>query len=255
MAKSTAPSPKANLLRGTYAKVYTAFKRSVGEIGRVRGTPKSAAREVEKAQAVIASLLAGQLGRGGLPVVSTEAPAPKGEHWLVSGISVRNALYARDPLTVAVAYVAADGTCPIGAVYLPQEDLCIVAEAGLGVSGEGVGRLRVGGRVELDDTLAMLPWKTTDVVKMKLMDTLNKAGVHTRKSGDTLSDVVDVALGRADVAIATRATRIEALLANLILAESGGFASDIKGKPLGPDSDTLVVSNTKLHAQLVALLK
>lgn len=255
MAKSTAPSPKANLLRSTYTKLYPAFKRTVGEIGRVRGSAKSAAAEVEKAQAQIASLLAGQLGRGGLPVVTSAVEAPKGEHWLVSNISPRNALYARDPLTVGVAFVAADGTCPIGAVYMPQEGLCILAEAGLGVTGEGVGRLRVGGRVELADTVALLPWKTTDIVKMKLLETLNKAGVHTRKSGDTLADVIDVALGRGDVAIATRVTRIEALLGNLIMAESGGFASDIKGKPLGPDSETLVLGNAKLHAQLVALLK
>lgn len=255
MAKSTAPSPKANLLRSTYAKLYPAFKRGIGEIGRVRGTARSAAAEVDKAQAQIASLLAGQLGRGGQPVVTCDAATPKGEHWLVSGISPRNALYARDPLSIAVAFVAADGTCPIGAVYLPQENLCILAEAGLGVSGEGVGRLRVGGRIELNDSLAMLPWKTTDVVKLKLMETLNKANVHTRKSGDTLSDIVDVALGRADVALATRATRLEVLLGNLIMAESGGFASDINGKALSPESDTLLIGNVKLHAQLVALLK
>lgn len=254
MAKSIAASPKANLLRSTYTKLYPAFKRCVGEIGRVRGTPKSAAREAEKAQAAIWQLLEEQLGRGA-PVVTVDMEAPKGEHWLVSGISPRNVQYARAPMTVCAAFVAKDGTCPIGAIYMPIEELCIVAESGLGVSGEGLGRLRVGGRVDIADGLAMLPWKTTDVVKLGLMKKMNDANIHTRKSGDTMADVMDVALGSADVAIATRVNRLEALLSNLLMAETGGFASDMAGKPLGPDSETLLVGNIKVHAQVLALLK
>lgn len=255
MPAKTAPSPKANLLRASYGKVFTVFKRSMGEVGRVRGTPKSAERELAKAQKAVADVLVAQFGRQ-LPVVTVEDAAPKGEHWLVSGIeSPRNALYARSPLTVSVAFVAKDGTCPVGAVYLPMEELCIVAEAGLGASGEGVGRLRVGGRIELEGALAMLPAKTPDVIKLKLMEKLDKEGLHTRKSGNGMADIVEVVLGRADIAICTRVNRLEALLGNLLMAESGGFASDLKGKPVGPESETMLVGNTKLHAQALKVLK
>ncbi|MBI1308962.1 MAG: hypothetical protein GC129_03750 [Proteobacteria bacterium] len=253
MPKSVAPSPKANLLRGIYGKLAPKAKRLLGEMARVRGNATTAEREFDKAETAIAALLNELLERTGLPVVREGDAAPAGEHWLVSGlVSRRNVLYARDPVSVSVAYVAKDGTCPVGAVFLPLQDVCILAEEGLGVSGEGLGRLRVGQRGELKDTLALLPWKTADALEP--MRKLDDHTVHTRKTGSTLADVVEVAMARADMAVATRLTRLEALLANLIMAESGGFASDIAGKPLGPQSTTLVAANPKLHAKVVDLL-
>ena len=115
--------------------------------------------------------------------------------------------------------------------------------------------VRCGNRIELDDTLAMVPWKTVDVVEMGLLKALDDANIHTRKSGNTMADILDVASGKADMAIATRVTRLEALLTNLIMAESAGFASDMKGKALGPASTTLIAANPKLHSKVVALLK
>lgn len=256
MAKTpTAPNPKANVLRSLYGKLYPAFKRAVGEVGRVRVNPAAATKEVGKAQNAIASLLVDQLERTKLPVVTVADEAPAGEHWLVSGIeSARNVLYARNPLTIAVAYVAKDGTCPVGAIYMPQDEICVIAEAGVGVSAEGFGRFRCANRLDLDNALAMLPVKTVDVVTLRLMEKLDAATLHTRKSGNSMADIVDVAMGAADVAIATRVNRLEALLTNLIMGECGGFASDLKGKPLGPDSETMVVGNPKIQPLVLKLL-
>lgn len=249
----TSVSPKANLLRGIYGKLNPAFVRMAGEQARVSLNPAAAEREAAKMEQSLWDLVSMQLGRTDLPVVRVGETAPAGAHWLVEPLaSRRNALYARGPLSVAIAYIEKDGTCPIGAVYLPLENICMVAEATLGASAPE--RLRCGNRVELEHALALLPWKTADVIGLKLLEKLDAESIHTRKSGNTLADVIDVASGRADLAIATRVTRLEALLANLIMAESGGFASDLKGKPLGPDSDTLVVANPKLHAKAVKLL-
>lgn len=249
----TSVSPKANLLRGLYGKLNPAFVRMAGEQARVCLNHATAEREAAKMEQGLWDLISVQLGRTDVPVVRVGEEAPAGAHWLVEPLaSRRNAMYARSPLSVAVAYIEKDGTCPIGAVYLPLEDICMVAEATLGASGPE--RLRCGTRLELEHALALLPWKTADVISLKLLEKLDAESIHTRKTGNTLADVIDVARGRADVAIATRVTRLEALLANLIMAESGGFASDLKGKPLGPDSETLVVGNPKLHAKMVKVL-
>lgn len=251
----TAANPKRTVLLKVFGKVSGIFRRHMGELSRTRGSASAASAELAKATANIESVLREHLAATGLPVITTGQPAPTGAHWLVEPLTgQRNALYAREPVSTLVAYIEKDGTCPLGAIMMPMEDVCMLVETGLGASAEGFGRLRCASRLELEDTLALVPWKTTDVVEMDLLKTLDKQGIHTRKTGNTMADVMDVASGKADIAIATRVTKIEALLANLILAESAGFASDVKGKPLGPDSTTLVAANPKLHGKVVKLL-
>ena len=252
---ATATSAKRTVLLKTFGKVGGIFRRHTGELSRTRLSAASAATELTKAMASIESVLREHLGATALPVVNSEEPIPTGAHWLIAPlVSPRNALYARDPVCALVAYIEKDGTCPLGAIMMPNEDVCMLVETGLGASAEGFGRLRCANRLELNDTLAMLPWKTADVIEMGLLAKLDGENIHTRKSGNTMADVLDVATGKADMAIATRVTRLEALLTNLIMAESAGFASDVKGKPLGPDSTTMVVANPKLHAKLVKLI-
>ena len=253
---ATATSPKRSHLLKVYGKLAGAYRRHIGELSRTRSSASAAVRVLAKANEDFERVLMENLGVTGLPVVGVDAPAPAGAHWLIVPLtSQRNALYARDPICAGVAFIEKDGTCPIGVIYFPQDDMCVIAEAGHGVVAEPLGRLRSATRTELDDTLALVPWKTADVVEMDLLKVLDAQSIHTRKTGNTLADVFDVACGRADMAIATRVNRLESYLANLIMAESAGFASDMKGKPLGPDSTTLVIANPKLHSKVVGLLK
>jgi len=254
---ATATSAKRSHLLKVYGKVSGAFRRHMGELSRVRVNSVAAESQVAKATADIDRVLRENLGATGLPVVDTAAPVPAGAHWLITPFtSPRNAIYAREEaVCTLVAFIDKDGTCPIGAIMMPMQDICLLAEAGVGAVGEGLGRVRCANRMELDDALCMLPWKTADVVELDLLRKLDSQNIHTRKSGNTMVDVLDVASGRADFAIATRVNRLEALLSNLILAESAGFASDLKGKPLGPDSTTLVIANPKLHSKVIGLLK
>jgi len=254
-AVKTAANPKRTVLLKTFGKVGGIFRRHMGELSRTRLSASSAAAELVKATDGIEAVLREHLGATALPVVTVEEKVPAGAHWLIAPlVSQRNALYAREPVCALVAYIDKDGTCPLGCIMMPNEDVCMLVETGLGASAEGFGRLRCANRLELNDTLAMVPWKTVDVVEMNLLAKLDAENIHTRKTGNTMADLLDVAMGRADMAIATRVTRLEALLGNLIMAESAGFASDIKGKALGPDSTTMVCANPKLHTKIVKLL-
>lgn len=254
MPKLISPNPKRVVVQKTFDKVASLFRRQMAELARSAVSPSAAQRDATKAIATIETSLKNILAVTNLPVVGVDEDTPAGAHWLVVPMgSPRNAMYARLPLVCAVMFVDKDGTCPIGAIMDPTYDVCALAEAGLGMMAPD--RLRCATRIDLDGTLAMLPWKTVDVVETDLLKTLENAGVHTRKSGCTLSDIVDVAAGRADMAIATRLTRAEALLANLMMAECGGFASDLAGKPLGPASTGMVIANPKLHGKVVSLLK
>lgn len=257
MSKPSTPvNPKRSLLLKVFGKVGGNFRRSMGELSRARVNAAGAERERDKAIQSLETTLKEALAATSLPVVLADAPAPEGAHWLIAPlVSPRNALYARAEVCTAVAYIEKDGTCPIGAIMLPMEDTCVLVETGLGASAEGLGRLRVANRLELAETLCMLPWKTNDVVHWGLMKKLDDAKVHTRKSGNTLLDIVDVACGKADMAIGMSVTRLEIMLANLMMAESAGFASDLQGKPLGPTSTKFIIANPKLHSKILRELE
>ncbi|NBV54452.1 MAG: hypothetical protein EBR79_01915 [Proteobacteria bacterium] len=259
MPKPIAANPKANLLRGIATKLHPVMHRIVADIARATVNNTSAQREAANAQKGLAMLLRGKLEATGLPVLLAEDPAPaeapnntNNGHWRIVLPAPRNLLYARQPLTLAVAFIAPNGTCPIGAIYQPMEDITIIAETGQGATCES-HRLRCANRTTLADALALLPFSTPDVAEHKLIEKTTTANLHTRKSGSTLADVADIALARADLAFATRLSTTESLLANLLLAESGAFASDFAGKPLGPHSTTLVAANPKLHPQALKL--
>lgn len=254
--KGSATNPKVNLLQGIYKKLQDSLVRQLGEMARIRVNPKAAEAEYEKIYESVSGLLADQLGRTNLPVVDVaKDKVVKGQHWLTAPLtSRRNVLYARPSITTTIALIEADGTCALAAVLnVLEPEMTVIVEAGQGARGET--RFRCGTRTDLAHTLMLTPWKTVDVVKMNLLKLLDDEVCHTRKGGQTIADVVEVACGRADGAIATQVNRLEALVANLLMAEAGGFASDAKGKPVGPESDSLVVANPKLHSKLVALLK
>jgi myo-inositol-1(or 4)-monophosphatase len=191
-----------------------------------------------------------------LPVIIdgeiTPAPLPEA-CWLIEPIcGKRNFLHGRQPAGMALACIE-NGEVVAGGVYWPQDDLLVYALPGLGVMGPE--RLRVAGRADTRDSLLMLPFKTIDVIDLKLLEKGEPLGLHTRKSGTTLFDVIEVAAGRADVAIATRLTPLEALLARLFMAESAGMVTDFAGAPLGVASANLVASNLKLHDAYLGLVK
>jgi fructose-1,6-bisphosphatase/inositol monophosphatase family enzyme len=146
-----------------------------------------------------------------------------------------------------------NGEVVAGGVYWPQDDLLVYALPGLGVMGPE--RLRVAGRADARDSLLMLPAKTVDVINLKLLEKGEQLGLHTRKSGTSLFDVIEVAAGRADAAIATRLTPLEALLAKLFMAESAGMVTDFTGAALSVSSSGLVASNLKLHAAYLDMVK
>lgn len=241
-----APNPKMNLLRGTCRKLSPTFRRYFGEIGRTLVNPVNTLPLRDEAEHSFASLIKAELERSGVPVVTPAEAAPAGAHWLVEPLDgKRNFMHGRLPISCNFAYVDETGAAQLGGVYFPIEDVLVVAESGHGSSGPE--RFRVAARAELKDAMLLLPWNTQDNADMNLAQKAAAAGLHTRKTGHTLFDVIDVSAGRADAMVSTRLNRLEIMLAALILKESGGFATDLQGNPLTPESTTLVASNLKLH--------
>lgn len=246
-------NPKATLIRNTGKALAATFRRAFGEAGRTLVNPTATVAVRDGLEATLAGIITDELGKTTLPVVTPADPAPTGAHWIYETLGGRrNFLHGRLPVSVQFAYVDETGACPIGAVYFPIEDVLAIAEKGTGAIGPD--RLRTGGRKDLTDAMLLLPWNSGDCAKLKLMELADEHKLHTRKTGHTLFDVIDVAAGRADLLVATRLNRLEALLAPLILAESGAMATEIGGTPLTGQSTTLVAGNLKLQPELVKLV-
>jgi fructose-1,6-bisphosphatase/inositol monophosphatase family enzyme len=249
-------NPKLAVMRKVCAKEAPLMRRALGEMGRVQMNPVHAARMFDDTRAKMVAEIRELLEPTGLPVVIdgeiTPAPLPEA-CWLIEPIcGKRNFLHGRAPVGMVLACIE-NGEVVAGGVYWPQDDLLVYALPGLGVMGPE--RLRVAGRADARDSLLMLPAKTVDVINLKLLEKGEQLGLHTRKSGTSLFDVIEVAAGRADAAIATRLTPLEALLAKLFMAESAGMVTDFTGAALSVSSSGLVASNLKLHAAYLALVK
>lgn len=248
-------NPKAALIRKTCQALVATFRRAHADAGRALANPTATLAIRDNLEASLAQLIKAELGKSGLPVVSPAEAVPAGAHWLVQPLDGRrNFLHGRLPVSVNIAYVLEDGRCPLGAVYFPVEDVLAIAEMGTGASGPE--RLRTGGRTTLSDALLLLPLKTADMKPLfPLLEQADEQALHTRKTGHTLFDVIDVAAGRADALVATRLNRLEVLLAGLILSEAGAKASDMAGQPLTASSTTLLAANLKLHPVLVEAVR
>lgn len=247
-------NPKATLIRKVCETLAATFRRAYADAGRTLVNPPVTLGIRDSLEVSLTQLLKAELAKSGLPVVLPTDPVPAKAHWLVQPLDGRrNFLHGRLPVSVNIAYVLDDGRCPLGAVYFPVEDVLVLAEQGTGASGPE--RLRTGGRTSLTDMLLLLPLKTGDMKPLfPLLEKADDTGLHTRKTGHTLFDAIDVAAGRADAMVATRLNRLEVLLAGLILGESGAKATDLAGQPLTPSSTTLLAANLKLHPLLLAEL-
>ncbi|PIZ30583.1 MAG: hypothetical protein COY40_04250 [Alphaproteobacteria bacterium CG_4_10_14_0_8_um_filter_53_9] len=240
-------NPKMNLIRTACRKLAPTFRRYYGEVGRALINPVSAASIAEETFASVKQVMVSELEKAGFPIVTSEEPIPNGPHFLIQPLTRKvNFAHGRLPVSCAVAFVEEDGTCLVGAVYFPVEDVLVQAEVGSGAIGQE--RFRATTRADLNDSLLALPWSTEDLIHLNLLEKCEKnPTIHTRKTGDSLFDMIDVASGRADIAIATRLTRLEALLAKLILHESNATGTDLEGNPLTAKSTTLLAASYKLH--------
>ncbi|MCP5405035.1 MAG: hypothetical protein H6922_02285 [Pseudomonadaceae bacterium] len=247
-------NPKTTLIRNACKALSPTFRRAFGEVGRTVGNPANAIALRDGLANSVLQLLKAEFGKTGLPVVTPQQAQPDGEHWLIESLGgSRNFLHGRLPVSVHMAYVDETGACPLGAVYFPVEDVLVLAEKGSGTIGPE--RLRTAARTTLEHSLFLLPLKTGDLPLLsKLLEQAEDLPLHTRKTGHTLFDAIDVAAGRADGMAATRLNRLEALLAGLILAESGAQLSQLDGAPFGAASDTLLAANLKLHPLFLAAI-
>lgn len=253
-------SPQANIIERLSFKIGPAFRRAFGELERMqtnkKGSEASKAYANEAAQE-IKEFITERLLETEKPVFSnnpelSELPE-EGACWLIEPVcGFTNFMHARKPVCSLFIYMK-DRKPTFAAVYYALTDELFFAEYGNGARGPI--KLRFSGREDLGETLmAFAPSAFNDPVSRKLLSDIQDAGIAIRHSGSVVSDIVDVASGQADAIVATEMSLACLALANLMVKESGGYATDFSGNKLSLNSISMVAANLELHSKVLKVL-
>ncbi|MFZ2620515.1 MAG: inositol monophosphatase family protein [Alphaproteobacteria bacterium] len=245
-------TPHLNVITKAIAKLAIEGRRGVEDLRRSLVEPARAVERATALSAKLAEIIKDDL-QGNVYFPDKHASLlPEVSGWVITPISgLRNLQYGRNDVATLFGFMR-QGQLVAGAAWFPALDSTVMVAVGEGASESS--RLRVNNRVELKESLLLLPWATSDILAHKLLEKAEAHGLHTRKSGLLLRDVADVAGGRADALVATRVTPLEAVLADAIIREAGGFVTDMQGQPVTLATTTLVAANSKLHGKVLKAL-
>lgn len=157
---------------------------------------------------------------------------------------------------VSVA-LAIDGEVVAGAVFDPVRDELFTAEKGAGAHVNG-RRLRVTTASRLIESLLItgFPYDLHEKLDERLRPfnrVMGKARA-VRRDGSAALDLCYVAAGRADGFWEVMLKPWDMHAGRLIVAEAGGKATRLDGRPLGLGPDGCVATNGRIHDALVEAL-
>lgn len=166
--------------------------------------------------------------------------------------------HCHDEAFIAMAFVDSNGVMQDAIVYNPFTDKRFYASRSNGAfSAES--RLRVSNRKESCDYVIYANKKTADKkVFAKIAELVAEQFATNQMLTLTDASLLDLMLvlgGKKDAFVATGLTMQEALIAKLFAQESGAMATDLKAKEITEKTTDVVITNSKLHANILAKFK
>ncbi len=192
--------------------------------------------------------------------------------WIIDPIDgTRDFMKGEDDFAVHIALagrpaVGAPGEPLLGVVYEPRAALMHTARRGGGARIENLENgttfpLHVSGELNIDDAVVVI---TNTGIGKRLASVLDMLGARKVYSRGSLGlKAMEVAAGRADLYINTgraMAKEWDVCAPHAILAEAGGTATTLRGKPVAYMQgdyylrDGLLMSNGHLHEELIRML-
>jgi myo-inositol-1(or 4)-monophosphatase len=239
-------NPRLNFVEKLLRPLAAPVRRVFGDMEKMQITPEKAAKAAGTLEGDIRAHIKEGFKEAKLFCYPPNSPIGKEAGWAFKPIiGMENLKHGRAPFALAFAHVNT-GKAEFAAFYFPITDRMIFASRGEGVYD--THKLRVSPRDILDDTcLAAL-----NGTSKALIPHFGKAAalkVHTRKTGCLAEDITDVCAGRADVLVAADISPLEALIAELMVREAGGFVSDWKSGEVNINTREIVAASAKLHGQ------
>jgi myo-inositol-1(or 4)-monophosphatase len=186
----------------------------------------------------------------------SEADVAGRRRWYVDPLDgTTNFLKGRRRFASSVAFCDADDRMVAGAVRLPVHEETFAATDGGGatLNGEPIG---VTATERIDEALVEIgAIGGIDIIRERAsLADLNGVVMTVRVTGSTVSDLVDLAVGRADAFWATRPGRWDLAAGLLIAREAGATVTDLRGRPIVAVAPAVLAATPALHAQLLAIL-
>jgi len=146
-----------------------------------------------------------------------------------------------------------------GIIYDPIKDEMFLGEKGNGAYLNNQ-RIRVSARPKLIDSMIYTGGprhmaKNRELSLNEYLKFSDKTQLPLRKLGSASLDMAYVAAGRCDGFWQRNLSYWDIAAGIIIVKEAGGFVTDIKGKSEFIENKTLLVSNSKIHNEMIEVLK
>jgi myo-inositol-1(or 4)-monophosphatase len=175
--------------------------------------------------------------------------------WYVDPLDgTTNFLKRRRRWASSVGFCDEEGRMRAGAVRLPVFGETYAALAGGGATCGGRA-LRVTDTSEVAEALVLIGALGLDsTAERRQITALGRRALSLRITGSTVSDLVDLAAGRADAFWATLAGRWDLAAGGLIAAEAGVRVTDTRGREVTGTAPAVLAAAPGVHAALLDLL-
>jgi len=194
-------------------------------------------------------------------ILSEESPAISGKskmRWIIDPLDgTTNYAHSYPVFCVSIA-LEKDGAIILGVIYDPTRQDTFVAVRGEGAQLNGK-KLAVSETSDLTRSLLAtgFPYDIRESEENNLnhFQTMAKKAQAIRRAGAAALDIAYVAAGRFDGFWELKLKPWDTAAASLILEEAGGKVTDLGGRPWNLLSPNVLISNGRIHEQMVAVFK
>jgi myo-inositol-1(or 4)-monophosphatase len=175
--------------------------------------------------------------------------------WYVDPLDgTTNFLKGRRRWASSVGFCDADDVMRAGAIRLPLWSETYTATAGGGAACNGTPT-SANRTSELAEALVLIGALGLDrELERRSLALLGARALSLRVTGSTVADLVDLAVGRADVFWATSPGRWDLAAGLLIASEAGVVATDLEGRPVVATAPTVVAAVPEVHAEVLRIV-
>lgn len=189
-------------------------------------------------------------------ILSEELPEEKsdsGFRWIIDPLDgTHNFIYGLPIFGVSIA-LERDEKVVLGVINLPYEKKMFVAERGKGSFLNGK-RIRVSKR-GMKEAMVIFGGKGNNTERTaKIMSGIRKVVFEVRGLGAATVQHAYVAMGKADIYIDMENKPWDNAAGFLLVEEAGGRVSDFSGKPWDVNTMPFVVSNGRVHEEILRIV-
>ena len=142
----------------------------------------------------------------------------------------------------------------LGILHFPILKLTAIAEKGKGAYVNGK-KIKVSGRKNLEHSFIAFEYAYTNrKEKINFLSKFVNTAIDLRNFGSAIYDLLLVACGKCDGFVILSTHEWDIAAGFLLVEESGGKITDIKGEKCNIHEDKFIVSNGKIHGKILKFL-